>query len=150
MRGSAAVFASTWFPAKSAMEISSPELSGSVDDHGESGAAAELESGTLPGLDEMRGNTDAHAEELVRRFRKAPKPMYYSPEFLTAKWSEYLASRELAEEMEMELDEELQVVLVIKREGGRRRIIRRIPADEVIRLAELVRSGRQQLLDRVI
>jgi len=45
----------------------------------------------------IRG-TDAHAEELVRRFRKAPKPMYYSPEFLTAKWSEYLASRELAED----------------------------------------------------
>ena len=34
--------------------------------------------------------SDAHTEELVRRFDKAPKPMYYQPEFLQATWAEYL------------------------------------------------------------
>lgn len=37
----------------------------------------------------IRGN-DAHRAELIRRFDKAPKPMYYGPEFLTAIWQEYL------------------------------------------------------------
>ena len=32
----------------------------------------------------------SHKDELVRRFQKAPKPMYYRPEFLREKWSEYL------------------------------------------------------------
>jgi hypothetical protein len=35
--------------------------------------------------------SDAHRQDLVRRFDKAPKPMYYQPAFLTAKWQEYLA-----------------------------------------------------------
>ncbi|MHC0052825.1 ATPase [Actibacterium sp. D379-3] len=34
--------------------------------------------------------SDAHAQELIRRFDRAPKPMYYQPEFLTAAWAEYL------------------------------------------------------------
>ena len=33
---------------------------------------------------------ESHKDELVRRFKKAPKPMYYRPEFLNAKWEEYL------------------------------------------------------------
>lgn len=33
---------------------------------------------------------DAHTEELIRRFDKAPKPMAYQPEFLTRVWKEYL------------------------------------------------------------
>lgn len=32
---------------------------------------------------------DAHTEELVRRFDRAPKPMYYDPVFLRAAWEEY-------------------------------------------------------------
>ena len=35
--------------------------------------------------------SDAHTEELIRRFDRAPKPMYYQPEFLTECWSAYLA-----------------------------------------------------------
>ncbi|WP_204114212.1 ATPase [Shimia biformata] len=35
--------------------------------------------------------SDAHTEELIRRFDRAPKPMYYQPEFLHARWSEYLS-----------------------------------------------------------
>jgi hypothetical protein len=38
----------------------------------------------------IRG-TEKDAAELVRRFRENPKPMYYRPEFLAAKWAEYKA-----------------------------------------------------------
>jgi hypothetical protein len=34
---------------------------------------------------------DAHTEELVRRFDRAPKPMCYQPEFLDRAWRDYLA-----------------------------------------------------------
>ncbi len=34
--------------------------------------------------------SEAHTAELVRRFDRAPKPMAYQPEFLTAAWDEYL------------------------------------------------------------
>lgn len=36
----------------------------------------------------IRG-TDKDAEELIRRFKRAPKPMYYRPDFLTRKWAEF-------------------------------------------------------------
>jgi hypothetical protein len=35
--------------------------------------------------------TEAHTEELIRRFDRDPKPMYYQPAFLEAAWSEYRA-----------------------------------------------------------
>jgi hypothetical protein len=35
--------------------------------------------------------SEAHRAELVRRFDKAPKPIYYQPEFLAGLWAEYLA-----------------------------------------------------------
>jgi len=37
----------------------------------------------------IRG-TDAHTDELVRRFERAPKPMYYQPAFMRAVWEDYL------------------------------------------------------------
>jgi hypothetical protein len=36
----------------------------------------------------IRG-TGKDAKELVRRFKKSPKPMYYQPQFLIEKWAEY-------------------------------------------------------------
>ncbi len=39
----------------------------------------------------------AHTAELVRRFDRAPKPMYYQPEFLRAAWEDYRAETGLAE-----------------------------------------------------
>jgi hypothetical protein len=33
--------------------------------------------------------TPEHTRMLVERFRKAPKPMYYQPQFLERKWVEY-------------------------------------------------------------
>ena len=36
----------------------------------------------------IRG-TEADAAELVRRFQQHPKPMYYQPDFLVAKWAEF-------------------------------------------------------------
>ncbi len=41
--------------------------------------------------------TDAHTEELIRRFDKAPKPMAYRPDFLERVWSEYLDLQGCAE-----------------------------------------------------
>ena len=37
----------------------------------------------------IQGSED-HTAELIRRFDRAPKPMYYRPDFLTQKWDEYL------------------------------------------------------------
>jgi hypothetical protein len=42
--------------------------------------------------------SDAHTEELVRRFDRAPKPMYYQPGFLHAVWEEYRATHSVSEE----------------------------------------------------
>ncbi len=42
--------------------------------------------------------SDAHTAELVRRFDRAPKPMYYQPEFLHAAWKEYRATHSVTEE----------------------------------------------------
>ena len=42
--------------------------------------------------------SDAHTAELVRRFDRAPKPMYYQPDFLHAMWDEYLATHSVTEE----------------------------------------------------
>ncbi len=35
--------------------------------------------------------SEAHTAELVRRFDRAPKPMYYQPAFLHTAWADYLA-----------------------------------------------------------
>ena len=42
--------------------------------------------------------SDAHTAELCRRFDRAPKPMYYQPDFLAAAWDAYLAERGVAAE----------------------------------------------------
>jgi hypothetical protein len=41
--------------------------------------------------------SEAHTAELVRRFDKAPKPMYYQPAFLEAAWEEYLSENSAKE-----------------------------------------------------
>ena len=41
---------------------------------------------------------EAHTEELIRRFDKAPKPMCYQPEFLDQVWSDYLDQKGCAED----------------------------------------------------
>ncbi len=40
---------------------------------------------------------DRHTAELVRRFDRDPKPMYYQPAFLRAKWQQYRAETGAAE-----------------------------------------------------
>lgn len=35
--------------------------------------------------------SEAHRDELIRRFDRAPKPIYYQPDFLASLWAEYLA-----------------------------------------------------------
>ncbi|WP_353472527.1 ATPase [Salipiger sp. H15] len=44
----------------------------------------------------VRGS-EAHTEELIRRFDRAPKPMAYQPEFLEAAWTRYLDEKGVAE-----------------------------------------------------
>ena len=49
----------------------------------------------------IRG-TQKDAAELVRRFKESPKPMYYRPEFLDAKWAEYKATTGVKEDSEVD------------------------------------------------
>ncbi|MDR7125272.1 ATPase [Pseudotabrizicola sp. 4114] len=42
--------------------------------------------------------SDDHTAELVRRFDRAPKPMYYQPGFLHAAWEEYRVTHDKSEE----------------------------------------------------
>jgi len=41
--------------------------------------------------------SDAHTDQLIQRFNKAPKPMYYQPDTLCALWKEYLAENKVSE-----------------------------------------------------
>lgn len=49
----------------------------------------------------IRG-TDEDADELVRRYRQAPKPMYYRPELLVQKWAEYKNAHDLKDDSEID------------------------------------------------
>ncbi|KIN60947.1 hypothetical protein Z945_1930 [Sulfitobacter noctilucae] len=40
---------------------------------------------------------EAHTQELIRRFDRAPKPMAYQPEFLARVWQEYLTQHDCTE-----------------------------------------------------
>ena len=42
--------------------------------------------------------SDAHTDELIRRFDRAPKPMAYQPAFLEATWAAYLAEKGVSED----------------------------------------------------
>jgi hypothetical protein len=45
----------------------------------------------------IRG-TDKDADELIRRFKSSPKPMYYRPAFLTRKWAEFKKLHKVTDE----------------------------------------------------
>ena len=42
--------------------------------------------------------SDNHTAELIKRFDRAPKPMYYQPKFLAEKWAQYLALNKVEED----------------------------------------------------
>ena len=48
--------------------------------------------------------TPEHAKMLVERFRKNPKPMYYQPTFLDAKWLEYKAAHKIKDDDSVDPD----------------------------------------------
>jgi hypothetical protein len=52
----------------------------------------------------IRGTAE-HTRMLVERFRKHPKPMYYNPVFLAAKWREYLDLRGITHENDVDPDD---------------------------------------------
>ena len=51
----------------------------------------------------IRG-TGKDAEELVRRFRQSPKPMYYQPHFLIEKWAEFKTLNKIRNDAEVDPD----------------------------------------------
>lgn len=65
-----------------------------------------------PVLQRLAGNTlllfiegtPGHAQMLVERFRKNPKPMYYQPQFLDRKWAEYKALNGIANDDQVDPD----------------------------------------------
>jgi hypothetical protein len=50
--------------APTATQLSGPDSSGVIDDHGQSGAGEEVRSGTMPDLNEMQQETNEHAEQV--------------------------------------------------------------------------------------
>jgi hypothetical protein len=48
--------------------------------------------------------TEAHTRELVERFRRHPKPMYYDPLFLERAWDEYKAITTVEEDEAVDPD----------------------------------------------
>lgn len=56
---------------------------------------AELSQHCLPVW--IKGD-EAHAQELIRRFDRAPKPMAYQPAFLARVWAQYLSENNIQED----------------------------------------------------
>ncbi len=48
--------------------------------------------------------TPEHSRELVRRFQDYPKPMYYQPQFLDAKWAEYKSTNNITDDNAVDPD----------------------------------------------
>jgi energy-coupling factor transporter ATP-binding protein EcfA2 len=48
--------------------------------------------------------TPQHAKMLVERFKKKPKPMYYQPQFLDEKWSEYKSLHKIGHDDDVDPD----------------------------------------------
>jgi hypothetical protein len=51
----------------------------------------------------IRG-TDKDAAELIDRFRRSPKPMYYQPPFLTKKWAEFKKLNKIIDDAKVDPD----------------------------------------------
>ena len=51
----------------------------------------------------IRG-TEKDADELIRRFAAAPKPMYYQPPFLTRKWAEFKKFNKITDDNKVDPD----------------------------------------------
>jgi len=51
----------------------------------------------------IRGS-EKDADELIRRFKHAPKPMYYQPDFLTKKWAEFKKLNKITDDSKVDPD----------------------------------------------
>jgi uncharacterized FlaG/YvyC family protein len=60
------------------------------------------------------------------------------------------AAEALHTDLHLRFDDDLGAVVVTVREPGGERVLRQVPAQEVLRLARLLRAGRQQIMDRLI
>ena len=50
--------------APHAIQVTDPDLGATVDDHGQTEAGEAVRSGQLPDMNEMRQQTDAHAQQV--------------------------------------------------------------------------------------
>jgi hypothetical protein len=72
----------------------------------------DLDDPTDPVISALTGNTvllyvrgtEKDADALVERFRQSPKPMYYRPAFLEAKWAEYKAEAGVTNDADVDPD----------------------------------------------
>jgi uncharacterized FlaG/YvyC family protein len=60
------------------------------------------------------------------------------------------AASNLTVDLTFHLDPDLGVIVVTVKDGETQRVLRQIPPEEALRLAKLLRAGRQQLLDRLL
>jgi flagellar protein FlaG len=60
------------------------------------------------------------------------------------------AASNLTVDLSFRLDPDLGVIVVTVKDGESGRVLRQIPPEEALRLAKLLRAGRQQLLDRLL
>jgi hypothetical protein len=51
----------------------------------------------------IRG-TEKDADELIKRFKHSPKPMYYQPPFLTKKWAEFKKLNKITDDAKVDPD----------------------------------------------
>ena len=70
--------------------------------------------------------TEGHVDELVRRFDRAPKPMYYQPDALKREWTHFLAENHLSPD---EVDPDAFVRWTYRRALARREPIYRAIAE---------------------
>ena len=54
---------------------------------------------------EIESGRRAIDPELIERFRKAPKPMYYQPQFLDKTWAEYKRSQDITNDNDVNPDD---------------------------------------------
>ncbi len=60
------------------------------------------------------------------------------------------AAKEMMADFDLHLDSDLGIVVVTIREDGGQRVLRQIPSEELLRLAQLLRKGQRQFLDRLL
>ncbi|MEL6643501.1 MAG: ATPase [Pseudomonadota bacterium] len=94
--------------------------------------------------------SEAHTQELIQRFDRAPKPMYYQPDFLRAAWADYLAQTDDTEDA---VDPDAFVRWTYARALAHRQPRYRAMADKwgiTVQAADVARVATPDDLDRLV